>query len=136
MRNLKLVSVVFGLLFGVAALSHAGGLTKPRSTALHSYSTTPTLVASGPGAVYQVVMATGTASEYVILVDSASVTGVVATSNSKAITPRLFYGSTTASTVITFDPPIVFRNGLVVAPLANTGQLSVSYETGRSIGGN
>lgn len=136
MKNLKLVSLVLGLMVGAVAMSHAGGLTKPRKQAVVSYTTTGSLAHSGPGAVYQVVLSSGAASEYAILVDSNSATGVVATQTSKLIAPRIFYASTSSNTVVTFDPPLMYTNGLVIIGSAATGQIGVTYESGRSIGGN
>lgn len=135
MNKLKQLSVVLGLVVGFSAMAFAGGLTKPRKTSVVSYTTTPALVNAGGGAVYQVVLSSGAASEYAVLVDSGSATGVTAASTSKLITSRLFYSSTSSNTVITFDPPLIYTNGLVVAGSAATGQATVTFESGRAIGG-
>lgn len=135
MNKLKQLSVVLGLVLGVSAMAHAGGLTKPRKTAVVSYTTTASLVHAGAGAVYQVVLSSGAASEFAVLVDSGSATGVTSQNTSKLLTSRLFYTSASSNTVITFDPPLLYTNGLVVAPSAVTGQATVSFESGRAIGG-
>lgn len=133
MNKIKNIILGFGLvaLFGAAA--YALGPVKPY---VHSYSTTAGLVAAGGGAVYQVVLSTGASGEYVVLVDSGSATGVDvanATTQSKLLSSRLFYASTSASTVITFDPPIKFVNGLVIDGSAVTGQAAILYQKGDNI---
>lgn len=135
MNKLKQLSVVLGLVVGFSAMAFAGGLTKPRKTSVVSYTTTPALVHAGAGSVYQVVLSSGAASEFAILVDSGSATGVTSQNTSKLITSRLFYTSASSNTVITFDPPLIYTNGLVVAGSAVTGQAAVTFESGRAIGG-
>lgn len=134
--NLKQLFVVFGLVVGLSALAVAGGLTKPRKTYVNGFSTTAALVHAGGGAVYQVTLSTGAALEYVVLVDSGSAVGVAGESTTKAITTRLTYSSATQNTVFTFDPPLLYTNGLVIDQSGATGSAMVTYESGRSIGGN
>ncbi len=110
-----------------------GGSTVTGST--FSASTT-----NFPGAVYQVVLSSGAASEYIVMFDSNSCGGLSATTLSftaptKQVGPRLLYGSTTANTSTAFDPPLVFFNGLCVFDSAVTGQASITYEEGRGISG-
>ena len=136
MKNFKLLSIVLGLLVGVSAFVLASGLTRPRKAALLSYTATGSLVHAGPGAVYQVTLSTGASTEFVILVDSGSATGVVAAQTTKLIAPRIVYSSATQNTVVNFDPPLLYVNGLVVIGSAATGQAAVTYESGRAIGGN
>lgn len=134
--NTKLWVLSFGLVLGMVAMANAGGLTKPRKAYVHSYSTTAALVHAGPGAVYQIVMSTGAASEYIVLFDSGSATGIAVTDTSKMITPRIFYANTASNTVVGFDPPLLYINGLAIDASAATGQAAITYESGRAIGGN
>jgi hypothetical protein len=96
-----------------------------------------------PGAIYQVILSTGASSEYVVIYDTTNCIGLTATSptgNTPAQTyqnlgPRFVYGSTSADTVLTFDPPLRFDMGLCVLDSATTGQYSITYELGRGISG-
>lgn len=136
MKNeLKSLFVIAGLLLGMTVMASAGGLTKPRKSALVNYTTTATLVHRGGGALYQVVLSTGASLEYMVAIDTVGASGWSATTTNLLITPRLFYSSTSANSVYTFDPPLIYTNGLVIAGSAGTGQAMVTYESGRSIGG-
>lgn len=92
-----------------------------------------------PGAVYQVIQASGAASEYFAMYDSSSTASIVCgqapPSPLQQLGPRLLFGSTTAETITTFDPPLIFHNGLVVCDSAVTGSASVTYELGRGLSG-
>lgn len=136
-KTMKSLLVALTLVMGYGLVSHAASIPRsPKETHVHAYSTTATLVHSGPGAVYQVVLGTGAAGEYAVLVDSGSATGVDAPSTSKLIAPRLMYSSTTANTIIPFDPPLMYSNGLVVDGSAATGIAAITYESGRPLSGN
>lgn len=91
-----------------------------------------------PGAVYQVTLSSGASSEFLVMFDSTTSVGLSATvtTNPAApqLGPRLLFGSTTASTVYTFDPPLIFYNGLMVIDSAITGQGTITYEEGRGVG--
>ena|SRR5579872_2590672 len=96
-----------------------------------------------PGVVYQVILSSGASSEFVILVDSTNCTGITAGQNPgttptqgyTSLTSHLLYGSTTANTTITFDPPLRFDQGLCFVDSAGTGQAAVTYELGRGVSG-
>lgn len=101
-------------------------------------ATTAVIISSGPTAVYQVVQSTGASGEFITLCDTASVTGVTSQVNNTANSVckvHLMYGSTTANTVTTFDPPLMFFNGLAMIGSATTGQAMVTYEVGRALTG-
>jgi hypothetical protein len=92
--------------------------------------------------VYQVTLATGAAQDYCVLLDTNNTTGLTvpvtaATTKWPAqLGPRLFFGSTTATTVINFDPPILFYNGLMAeCSDANVGA-AITFEIGRGLSGN
>ena len=89
-----------------------------------------------PGAVYQVELSTGAASEYVVLFDSANCTGLSAVVATDAITTHLVFTSTTTNTEFKFDPPLLFEHGLCVIDSAATGAYSITYELGRGLSGN
>jgi hypothetical protein len=94
-----------------------------------------------PGALYQVTLSSGAASEFIELFDSTftitncALAAGTQIANQNLVTPRLLYGSTTANTVFTFDPPIRFDWGLWMCDSAQTGQAGITYELGRGISG-
>lgn len=154
-KLLSFTLMAFGLLL-MPSKAHAGWYKgAPKEVFVTPYSTlgstvTPTVSTNTPiaaqympGVVYQVVLSSGAASEYIVLYDSTNCTGLTTTTavgNLPAQTyqnlgPRIFYVSTTSNTVVTFDPPIRFDQGLCVIDSAITGQASITYELGRGISG-
>lgn len=147
----KLISFIFmALVFSFVGHSEAASTGRyPREIKTVGYSATVSSVTTisaansalgvqQPGAVYAVILGTGTAGDFVVLMDSNSGLGYSSTIAAGAnianqLGPRLFYGSTTQSTVINFDPPIMFFNGLMVQMSAATNQVGVVYETGRGL---
>ena len=141
----KLMSCLFGL-FAVStfvAWAHAANFAiAPMDAFVTPYSTSVSTYAAGPGAVYEVTLASGAASEYIQLFDSASVTGLSATYNGASVLnssgvvatvdlgPRLFFSTTTANTVIRFDPPLQFFNGISRCDSAATGQAANHVSVG------
>lgn len=156
MKKLLNVSLLALVCFLVSSQAHAGALPRsPKEVFVSSYTTgavqvTPiissnaaTSAAFMPGAVYQVLLGTGAASEFVVLVDTINCFGITATMNSSGLTlpanflgPKLIFSSTTAATDYKFDPPLVFENGLCVVDSAVTGQYGITYELGRGLQGN
>lgn len=159
MKNLNKVFGGLLLALGLLALASPaqavwyGG--SPKEVFVSSYTTgailvTPVVSSNAvagaqymSGVVYQVVLSSGAASEYELLVDTTNCVGVTATlavgnlpaQGYQMIGPRLLYGSTTANTTITFDPPIRFDQGLCIIDSAVTGQASITYELGRGVSG-
>lgn len=93
-----------------------------------------------PGAIYQVILGTAAATDYCVMFDTNSALGVASlqplgTVITNQLGPRLTM-STTANTVVTFDPPITFSAGLFVicGPTANDFATFV-YELGRGLSG-
>jgi len=144
------------LAVGLLCLSHAafaGALPRsPKQTFVTSYVTTGSSVAISslagssstvliPGAIYQVNLTSGAASEYIVMYDTNTCTGLSATFSGQPTLPakqlgaRLFYGSTTANTNFAFDPPMLFENGVCVFDSSGAGQAAITYEIGRGING-
>lgn len=154
MKNFNKLFVGLILAFGLMALLSPSGMATnaariaksdfvtPFSLACSSVTSFTVLESSSglkkPGAVYQVTLSSGAASEFVLLVDSSACQGLTATLTTgiTQVGPRLLYNSTTASTVYTFDPPINFYNGLMEIDSAVTGQAAITWEEGRTVGGN
>jgi len=127
---------VFGIcLLGLVSKSEATTASiSPKPGYALNYTTTVSTVAVGPCSVYRVMLATGAAGEYVAFFDSATVQGLNSTTINSTLKTRLFFGSTTATTSIVFDPPLEFYNGLMVGDSASTGQSVIQYDLGRSGG--
>ena len=107
-----------------------------KATYALNYTTTVSTVTTTHSCVYQVIMSSGTASEFVAFFDTAPVAGGQFTANSEASSAnlklRLLFSSTTANTgnPYKFDPPLLFANGIQVADSAATGQTLISYDYG------
>jgi hypothetical protein len=159
MKNLNKLFGGLLLMLGVLCVSSPAHAVwykgSPKEVFVSSFTTGPVQVSPAistnaasasqymPGAVYQVILSTGASGEFVILVDTTNCTGVTAamapgqvpTTGYSSLSPKLFYGSTSADTSITFDPPVRFDQGLCVIDSAGTGSFSVTYELGRGISG-
>lgn len=154
-KLLSFTLVALGLLLTTHP-AHAGWYKgNPKEVFVSSNTTGPFLVtpavstnsvgaaAYNSGAVYQVILSTGASGEFEVMFDTntcmgitSSMFGSTSTVNANSqLGPRLVYSSTTQNTVITFDPPVRFDNGLCIIDSASTGQASVTYELGRGISG-
>lgn len=132
----KLIAFLsFGLLVGLmAGTSDAASVARgARAVANVNYSTTVSSIAvSGPAVVYQVVLSTGTAgTDYVALFDSATSGAISGASVSTNLKLRVNVSSATQNTVMTFDPPLLFSNGIVAANSAVGLWSAITFERGR-----
>lgn len=147
----KLIKLAFAafLVIGLKGVSEATGIAvSPKEIKTFAYSTNVSSVTtfttlqstSGvtmPGAVYALYLSTGTAGDYVVLFDSTTAVGntVNATTITNQVGPRFYFGSTTATTIIRFDPPLLFFTGLMVGMSSAADEIGVEYETGRGLSG-
>lgn len=123
--------------------SEAGvAVRSPKQHACVNYSTAFTTATTGPGALYSVLLGTGAAGEFLVVIDSGNGTGLSTTgSSSLYIIPKIsFVGNSSnpvsSYTVVNLDPPITFYNGLMVGDSANTGFGCVVFEQGRGLSGS
>lgn len=151
------ILLAFGLVAMGSLATRASVVARsPKEVYVLSYTTTVSTVtpaissnaatnaAFQPGAVYQLLFSTGAAGEYFEMYDSTGTVGIScgAPANGSAqlllgprfMLPQLITSTTTSGVV--FDPPLVFHNGLVACDSAVTGQTSISYELGRGLSGN
>jgi hypothetical protein len=147
--------LIFGLLlgFGVVGLLNrtvyaVNPVVAPKDAYVLSYTTTVSTVTPNvstnsvanaaymPGVVYQVFMSSGATSEYVMLYDTNTTSGITCGATTNALTARIFFSSTSANTITRFDPPLHFFNGLVACDSAATGQSGITYEFGRGLSGD
>lgn len=136
----KLIAVLsLGLLFGFLSVNAeaAPGVRGAKASKNINYSTTVSSVSvSGPATVYQVVLSTGTqATDYVALFDSATSGAIAGATVSTNLKARIYVTTTTANTVVTFDPPLQFNNGIVAANSTSTMWSLITYERGRVTSG-
>lgn len=148
------ILLAFGLMGLVSVSQATSSVVSPKTSFELSYTTTITTVtaiastnaatnaAFNPGAVYQVILATGTSGDYFQMYDSTAATNVTTCGQVTALTgtatllgPRFYFGSTSQNSSTKIDPPIVFLNGLVVCVSSTADQASVTYELGRGISG-
>lgn len=163
MKNLnKLFSglaLAFGLLVVASCNSDASVVARgPKKSSSVNYTTaissvTPFTVLEAtstlmqkPGAVYQIILATGAASDFLVLYDTIpfSTTNLTASAANGAaagvgipyqLGVRYFYSSTTANTVITFDPPMRFFFGLMAVNSSALDSAQIIWEPGGGITG-
>lgn len=111
-------------------------------TSISVAQSTGTLDNTIPGAVYALYLSTGASGDFVVLLDTNSGSGYGTAINpasallTNQLGPRYYFGSTSAGTTVTFDPPLLFTNGLMVWLSNQTDQVGVEFETGRGISGN
>ena len=151
----KLLSFILFALVGACVAGSSGAATYargPKETKNFGYTTTITTVTANnfnsgtststiPGAVYDVYLTTGAAGDYCVLYDTNVALGLTVpaagTSNlTNQLGPRFYVGSTTATTVIQLDPPIIFYSGLYAACTTAADGAVVEFETGRGLSGN
>jgi hypothetical protein len=123
-----LVGLMLFLTRNASAASDRGGAVV--GTALN-YTTNVVAVSTGSAALYQVVLGSGAASEFVVLFDSGAATGLSSGLTNSTFKARLFFATTSSNTVVTFDPPLQFNNGIMAIDSANTGQALFLYQKGR-----
>ena len=157
MKNIKSLLVGSFLVLALGLLSSRQASASvvarsPKEVFVSTYSTSlipisPTVSTSAaaaaafmPGAVYEVFLSTGAGSEYFELYDSTTTAGITCGAQSNGanqlmLTPKILFGSTTVPAKYTFDPPILFHNGLVACDSAITGSYMITYELGRGLSG-
>lgn len=113
----------------------AGAARGAKTTTSVNYTLSVSTIATGPVVLYSVTLASGAASEFVAIFDTAPAVAATINANQTSaasnLKSRLFFGSTTANTTINFDPPLQLNNGLLVADSAVTGQSLFVFERGR-----
>lgn len=137
--------LLFGLVvllgIGMAGRVEAAGSNRgPKGMVLLNNTTAVTAISTGAAVLYAVALSSPTAyMDYVTIFDSGSVIGLSATSLSSTLRFRLFLssGSTTipwpVPTIVTFDPPVQFNNGIMAAHSGATNLATFIYEKGRPI---
>lgn len=154
----KLISfalVAIGLAVWIGRAEATVGVRSPKESVLFGYSTaissvtsftvlesttTSPFVIRKPGAVYQVILSSGVANDFCVLYDTSTAVGLTpptlgVTNLTAQFGPRLIFGSTSQSTTYTFDPPIIFFNGLMVGCTALQDGGFLTYEQGRGLSG-
>lgn len=100
------------------------------STSVSSVSTT------GSATLYAVTLSSGTAgTDYVQLWDLASIGGTTLATNT-GLKAKIVVSSATQNTVVNFDPPLLFKNGIIAANSATTMTSLITFEAGRASAGN
>lgn len=139
MRNslkVLLAAVVLGL--GLSMRSEAALARGAKQVQSMQNSTTGIAVSSTSAVVYSVTLSTGTGgTDYVVLFDSNAITGLNAITQSTAVgyKLRINVSSTTQNTVVIFDPPLQFNNGLVAFNSTGVITSMITWEKGRIVTG-
>ena len=136
MNKLMGLFLLGALCFGLTQSVEAAGATRGAKASTNVYGTQGIIgVSSGTAVLYSVVLGTGAAGDYAVLFDSASATGITATSFSSPFKMRIYFGSTTANTIVNFDPPLQFTNGIIVSLSTTTAPAAFVWERGRVVTG-
>lgn len=133
MKNKSAVLFSLGLVMALGGSVYAAtGVRGAKGVAVMDHSTTPVIVTKSAGAVYSIVFGTGAVTDYVVLIDSANATAATAiTATGATLRGRYFPSSATATTQITFDPPLQFNNGITAISATNNLTNIITFETGR-----
>ncbi len=127
-----LAAVVIGLGMSAESEAASASMRGAKSASAVNYTTTISAIATGPVALYGIVMSSvTTAGDYAVIWDSGSTTGlsIGTTTNLRA---KIVGPSTTfPGQVVTFDPPIQLNHGLAVGLSAATNAATFIYERGR-----
>lgn len=136
MKNKSAVLFSLGLMVLVAGGLHAAANQRgAKGTTNVGQSTNPIGVSSATATLYSVIVGTGAVTDFVTLFDSASVSGLTSgalTGNFKA---RVYPSSATQNTQITFDPPLLFKNGIIAIPATALVNYLFVWESGRAVQG-
>lgn len=130
MKKLIGLSILFGALFLLAGTSDAAGPVKgAKPSVAQAFGTTLVHVSSVPVVLYSVILSTGANGDFTAIFDTATTVGITTTGTS-ALKTRILTASTTANTVINFDPPLQLKNGLVFGQSSGVDQSLIVYEKG------
>lgn len=138
MKKLMGLSLLFIGCLMLSAKAEASSMARgAKSSKAINYTTTASSVTvSGPAVVYAVILASGTAgTDYTALFDSASIGALAATSITSALKVRVYVSSATQNTIVNFDPPLQFANGLIAANSSATSAALIVYEQGHLLNG-
>jgi len=131
--------LLFVLALGIVCVgsSQAAGAARGAKgmTAVNYTTTASSVSVAGPVALYSVILSSGAASEYVALFDASATGALTSASTGSSFRTRVFYNSASSNTIVNFDPPLQFNNGLVTAGSAATGAVLFVYEKGRIVQG-
>lgn len=136
MNKYKGSLIVVGLaLFMTGSVFAASVVRGAKGVKVLTQSTAATPVHSGAVTVYSVILGTGAVTDYTVLLDSANATGAIVGHQvvSTGFRGRFYPSSTSANTNITFDPPLLFKNGLTIINATALGTVGVTYEPGKGL---
>lgn len=128
--------LVVGFLAMAGRAEAAGAARGSKSAFALRYTTTVSTVSLQPATVYGVVLASGAASEFIALFNTNSAGAKTANTNDSTLMTRVLFSSTSANTVVAFDPPMYFSSGVMVGDSAVTGLSTIIFEPGKNIAGN
>lgn len=124
---IKSLALVLGLGLATSAFA-APGVRGAKGVRTVNFSATAVLACRGPATVYSVILSSGAATDYAVLRDSNTAN---TTSSPVVSIPHI----TTGVTQLTFDPPIIFANGVSFNTAATNIADSVVCTTGKDVQG-
>jgi len=101
------------------------------TSVIQKSSTTATLVSSGANLIDWVAISSGSTGGYVVITDSATITGATTTQTTKLAVPWIFSMAGTGAygglNIVRFDPPIKTTNGIVALNSEATVLSAICY---------
>ena len=130
-KLMGLLVLGFGLvLLGNLDAHAAASVRGAKASTNVGQSTNPIGISSTTAVLYSVVVGTGAVTDYVTVFDSNAVTGLTSSQLSGNFKMRVYASSTTQNTVVVFDPPIQFKNGIIAIPSSAVENYLFTWESG------
>lgn len=137
-KLMGLLLLGFGLCFVVSNAEAATGVRGAKGSVTTVNNTNVVAVSSNTAVLYAVMLSTGTqTTDYVVFYDSASASGLSSTlqTASSGYKGRIYVSSSAVNTLVTFDPPWQFKNGIMAVNSAAGISSTIVYETGHVTNG-
>ena len=138
---MKKMIVVLTALVGLGLLAMkseaAPGVRGGKAVVPALQSTTPVIASKIPATVYSVLVGTGAVTDFIVLYDSANATAATSVPQTAAsgYRGRWYAQSATSPTQITFDPPLIFKNGVTAVNSTSVMSAFVTLEAGKVVQG-
>lgn len=130
-KLMGLLVLGFGLvLIGNVNVHAAASVRGAKGSKRIGQSTNAIGISSATAVLYSVEIGTGAVTDFVAVFDSNSVTGLTSAQLTNNYKMRIYPSSTTQNTVIVFDPPIQFVNGIIAIPATALVDYLFTWESG------
>lgn len=129
-KSAVLASLLFTVFLAVGVHA-ASGVRGSKPTKRIGQSTNAIGISSATAVLYSVEIGTGAVTDFVAVFDSNSVVGLTSAQLTTNYKMRIYPSSATQNTVIVFDPPLQFANGIIAIPATSLVDYLFTWEAGR-----